>query len=198
MLFRIVLWGIGTLLVITSRVHARCQGQLTRDMTITVASRDGIARSFVFRNRRVSSHAGRSEDASMILTFPSASVGVQVLLARNAVLQICRGLTAKEIDLIGAPARVLWFYEMVIHYLPWRRPRYHKAPNAYIAHDPNSKAADRITREPAVQELDPGWTAAIAQREKTDIWRVAKGDLSPGRVPGFRYLAEIPAEALQE
>ena len=198
MLFRIVLWSIGTLLVIASRVHTRCQRQLTRDMTITIASRDGIARSYLFRDRRVSSHTGASEDASLVVTFPSTVVGVQVLLAPDAVLRICRGLTAKEIDLIGSPAHVLWFYEMVIHYLPWRRPRYHKAPDAYIVHDPNSKAVDRITREPVLLELDPTWTAAIEQREKIALWRVAKGELSPGRVPGFKHLAEIPTEALEK
>lgn len=192
MVFRTILWWIGALLATASRLHPRLRAQIARDMIVTVQSREGIARSFVFHDRRVSSYAGTSPHANLVVTFPNAAIGARILVARDAVLQIVRGLSAKEIEVTGAPTHLLWFYEMVTGYLPWRRPRYHIAPNAYTAPDPNGKVADRITREPPEAALDPACTDAVAQREKLELWRVAKGELSLGRVPGFKYVVDIP------
>jgi hypothetical protein len=197
MVFRIVLWSIGALLAITSRVHARTRAQIARDMIVTIGARGGAARSYVFRDRRVSSHAGHDPDAVMILTFASPAAGTRILLAEDAVLRIVRGLCAKEIELVGMPAHVLWLYEMVFGYVPWRRKRYHVAPHAYLVPDLHGKVADRITREPPQAELDPDWTAAHTQREKMEMWRVGKGELSEGRVPGFEYIVDLP-QAVQE
>ncbi len=198
MVFRIVLWSIGALLAITSRVHARTRAQIGRDMIVTIGARGGAARSYVFRERRVSSHAGHDPDAVMVLTFASPAAGARILLAEDAVLRIVRGLCAKEIELVGMPAHVLWLYEMVFGYVPWRRKRYYVAPNAYVAPDLNSKVADRITREPPQEKLDPNWTAAHTQREKMEMWRVGKGELSEGRVPGFEFIVDIPQDALEK
>lgn len=198
MLFRIILWSIGALLTLTSRVHARTRAQIARDMTVTLAAHGGAARSYVFKNRRVSSHAGRDPDATMILTFASPAAGARILLARDAVLRIVRGLCAKEIELVGMPAHVLWLYEMVFGYVPWRRKRYHVAPHAYVSPDPHGKVADRITREPPVPVLDPNWTDAHTQREKMEMWQVGKGELSSGRVPGFAHVVDIPRAATEK
>jgi hypothetical protein len=198
MIFRIILWSIGALLAVTSRVHARTRAQIARDMTVTLAARGGAARSYVFRNRRVSAHAGHDPDAIMILTFASPAAGARILLAEDAVLQIVRGLCTREIELVGMPAHVLWLYEMVFGYVPWRRKRYHVAPHATVAPDLNSKVADRITREPPQAQLDPNWTAAHTQREKMEMWRVGKGELSQGRVPGFAYIVDIPQAATED
>lgn len=192
MIFRMILWSIGALLAVTSRIHVRTRAQIARDMTLTVAARGGAARSFVFRNRRVSSHRGHAADASMILTFASPAAGARILLAEDAVGQIVRGLCSRDIALVGMPAHVLWFYEMVIGYLPWRRKRYHVAPHAYVMPDADSKVADRITREPPREELDPAWSAAHTQREKMEMWQVGKGSLSRGRIPGFAYIVDVP------
>jgi len=198
MVFRLVLWSIGALLALTSRLHARTRAQIGRDMTVTLAARNGAARSYVFRDRRVSSHAGHNPDAVMILTFASPAAGTRILLAQDAVLRIVRGLCTREIELVGMPAHVLWLYEMVFGYVPWRRQRYHVAPYAYVVPDPNGKVADRITREPPQAALDPDWTAAHTQRGKMEMWRVGKGELSAGRVPGFAYIVDLPATAAQE
>ena len=193
MVFRFILWSVGALLSIASRLNPRLRAQITRDMIVSIATRDGVARSYVFHDRRVSSHAGISNEAKLTLTFPSASVGTRIFLAPNAVEQIVEGLTMKDIELEGMPAHVLWFYEMVMAYLPWRKTRYKAAPNAYVVPDPQSKVADRITREPAERALDPNWTGAVAQREKLDMWQVGEGAPVPGRIPDFRYVVDIPA-----
>ena len=193
MVFRFILWSVGALLSIASRLNPRLRAQITRDMIVSIATRDGVARSYVFRDRHVSSHAGTSDEAKLTATFPSASVGTRIFLAPNAVEQIVEGLTSKDIELEGMPAHVLWFYEMVMAYLPWRKTRYTAAPNAYVEPDPQSKVADRITREPAEKTLDPNWAGAVAQREKLDMWRVGEGAPVPGRIPDFRYVVDIPA-----
>ncbi len=198
MVFRIILWGIGALLRVTSRVHARTRAQIGRDMTVTLAAHGGAARSYVFKDRRVAAHAGHDPNATMILTFASPAAGTRILLAEDAVLRIVRGLCTREIELVGMPAHVLWLYEMVFGYVPWRRKRYHVAPHAYVVPDLNGKVAERITREPPQEKLDPNWTAAHTQREKMEMWRVGKGELSQGRVPGFAYIVDIPHAATEE
>ena len=196
--FRIVLSSIGLLLAIASRVHSRTRAQIGRDMTVTIGSRGGPQRSYVFENRRVSSHAGGDPDAIMILTFPSSADAVRILLAKDAVLRIVRGLCTRDIELTGMPAHVLWLYEMVFGFVPWRRKRYYVAPNAYVAADPNGKVADRITREPPQAELDPGWADAHVQREKMEMWRVGKGAVSDGRIPGFEHIVDVPEPVMEK
>ena len=52
MTFRLVLWAAGVLLTLASRTSPRLRAQLARDMTVCIGSRDGVARSYVFRNRK--------------------------------------------------------------------------------------------------------------------------------------------------
>jgi len=153
MFFRVVLWSLGALLSVASRFDSRLRAQITRDMTAVVASRDGISRSYIFRNRRVSSHAGATPNPTLLLTFATPADGARILTAPDAVLRIVRGLAAKEIDLVGMPAHVLWFYEMAMGYVPWRRKRYHVAPNAYVAPDFNSVIAEHSFRIVATSPL---------------------------------------------
>lgn len=134
----------------------------------------------------------------MVLTFASPAAGTRILLAKDAVLRIVRGLCAREIELVGMPAHVLWLYEMVFGFVPWRRKRYYVAPHAYVVPDLNNKVADRITREPAREQLDPDWTAAHALLEKMEMWQVGKGELSQGRVPDFEFVVDIPQDALEQ
>ena len=75
MLFRLVLWVVGLLLAVASRASARLRKQLTRDMSVAIGSRDGVSRSYAFRNRRVSSHAGLEPDAHCTLLFPNCARG---------------------------------------------------------------------------------------------------------------------------
>lgn len=193
-----ILWFVGALLSIVSRLNPRLRAQITRDMIVSIATRDGVARSYVFHDRRVSSHTGPSREADLTLTFPSASVGTRIFLAPNAVEQIVDGLISNDIELKGMPAHVLWFYEMVMAYAPWWKTRYKAMPNAYVVPDPHSKVADRITREPAQKALDPNWTGAVAQREKLDMWRVGEGAPVPSKIPDFKYVVDIPETQVDE
>ena len=201
MIFRFVLWSVGLLLALASRVSPRLRAQLTRDMTISISSRDGVARSYVFRNRRVSSHPGLSPNAHCTLTFQTAVEGVRIFLAPDCIAQVVDGLALKKIELQGDPTSVLWFYEMVMADVPGRTRRsqlMRVMPDAYVAPNPNGKVADRITREPAVDSLDPTWTGAIAQREKLLIWQVGKGAPVSGKSKNFKPVVDIPDLAMEE
>jgi hypothetical protein len=198
MIFRLLLWCVAMTLWIASRTSRRLRAQLSRDMTVTIATRSGIARTYQFRNRRVSSRAGLSASADCLLTFPTAATGTRIFLASNAVEQIVAGMAAGDIVLRGLPAHVLWFYEMVMARAPWRSPQYLTMPDPYVTPDPHGKVADRITREPAQHAVDPRLTDAIAQREKLNIWRVGRRAPIPGRIDNFKHVVEVPTAAVQE
>jgi hypothetical protein len=167
------------------------RSQLTRNITLTIATKDGVSRSYLIRDRRVSSHPGPDPGASCIITFNTAAQASRIFLASNAIGQIVEGLSSREVELIGEATTVLWFYEMTMGLVPWRRPRAHVMPDAYVAHDPNSKVADRITREPAVEALDPAWTGAVAQREKLLMWRVAAGAEDEGKYVHHKIVVDV-------
>ena len=193
MTFRLVLWAAGVLLTLASRTSPRLRAQLARDMTVCIASRDGVARSYVFHNRRVSSHVGLTPGAHCTLTFQTAAEGARIFLARDCIALVVDGLGFRQIELQGDPASVLWFYEMVMAYVPGRTPRSHVMPNAYVAPNLTGKVADRITREPAVDGLDPAWTEAAAQREKLILWQVGRGAPVYGKSKNFKPVVDVPA-----
>ena len=198
MIFRMLLWLVGIQLSIASRLSARVRGQLARDMTIAVATRDGVARTYVFRGRRVSSYAGDLGTATFTVLFPSAAVGTRIFLAPDAIKQIVEGVASKDIELRGLPAHLLWFYELVMAFAPWRKTRYRAMPNAYVVPNPDSKVADRITREPAEASLDPNWSGAVAQREHLMMWKVGHGEPVADAIKDYRHVADIPAAARED
>ncbi len=197
MLFRLLLWIVGIRLAIASRTSARIRKQLTRDMSVAIGSRGSVSRSYVFHNRRVSSHTGLESDAHCTLLFQTATEGTRILLAPDCLAQIVNGLALKEIELKGDPTSILWFYEMVMAFVPGFVQPPHVMPGAYVKPNLQGKAADRITREPVAEALDPTWTAAVAQREKLLLWQVGKGASVPGKSKNFKPVLDVPASAME-
>ena len=198
MTFRFVLWAAGVLLTLASRLSPRLRAQLGRDMTICIGSRDGVARSYVFHNRQVSSQPVLTPGVHCMVMFQTAAQGARIFLAPDCIALLVDGLALKNIELQGDPTSVLWFYEMVMAYVPGRtrRPQVmHVMPDAYIAPNPTGKVADRITREPAVDTLDPAWTEAAAQREKLILWQVGRGAAVYGKSKKFKPVIDVPASA---
>ena len=194
MTFRLVLWAAGVLLALASRTSSRLRAQLARDMTICIGSRDGVARSYIFHNRRVSSHPVLTPGAHCMVMFQTAAEGVRIFLAPDCIALVVDGLALKKIELQGDPTSVLWFYEMVMAYVPGRsrRPQVmHVMPDAYVTPNLDGKVADRITREPAVDALDPAWTEAAAQREKLILWQVGCGAPVYGKSKNYKPVIDV-------
>ena len=191
MTFRFVLWAMGVLLAVASRTNQRLRSQLARDMTIVIGTKDGVARSFVIENRRISSHAGSASNRECSITFKTASQGARIFIAVDAIGQIVDGLASGEIEVQGQAAVVVWFYELTIAFMPGRKGRSQVMPDAYTVHDPDAKVANRITREHAVRTLDPAWTGAVAQREKLLIWQVGRGANPEGRFENYKIVVDV-------
>ncbi len=134
--FRFVLWTLGMLLAAGSRVSTRVQSQLGRDFVFVAASNDGVARSYVFKNRRVTSQPGAAEGARCTVRFRTAAIGTVILLAPNTIDRIVDGLGAGDVECDGQAAYVLWFYELAMGLSPLRRVPRDPWPNAYVTHDP--------------------------------------------------------------
>ena len=173
--FRIVLWTLGVLLAAGSRASARVRSQLGREFALVVESADGVARTYFIEKRRVSSRSGATPGARCTLRFRTAAIGTAILLASNAADRIFDGLRSGDVECEGQAAYVLWFYQLAMGLNPLQRRPRQTWPDAYVVHDPGRKAAKRITREPAVDELDPSWSAAHRQREKLLLWEVGRG-----------------------
>lgn len=191
MFFRFLLLCVGMLLKLTCVVRPRMRAQLGRNMVVAIGSRDGVWRTYVFDNRRVSSLQGRSSEAHSTLIFSTSGQGARILLARDGVAQIMEGLALRNIDVEGDLPAILWFYEMVMAYVPGRnRSSHRKLPEAYIKPDPGGKVSDLITRESATGELDPEWTQAAEQRSRIVLWEVGCGAEVPGKAPAFMHIVD--------
>ena len=195
MSFRIVLWFIGLALAVASRFSARVRSQLARDMTIVVASADGVARSYVMQDRRVSSRAGANENARATLRFRSAGLGTRILLAPDTIGRIVDGLETGDVECIGQASIIMWFYQLVMGLNPLSPNPRDVWPNCYTAHDPNLKAADRITVEPPVDDLEGERSAAHAQRDKVLLWQVGLGGPVTGNFPRHKIVVPLEPEA---
>ena len=178
-MLRVLLAVMGSLLAIASRTSAGFRRAITRDLVIEIATDDGVAHHFVFRGGRASSHAGRAAAADCVLRFATASQAVRTLLARHTVSHLVAGLLDGTVSVRGNPFHLLWFADLAQQIVPTAaRLRWSTPPNAYVAPNPALAAAKRITREPAVSALDPGWTEAARAREKLVMIRVAAGEPS--------------------
>lgn len=194
MIFRTVLWAIGLLLAVASRTNKRVQGQLARDFTFVAESKDGVARSYVMRNRRVSSHPGADPSARCTVRFRTGWIGTSILLGPYTVGRIVEGLGTGDVEIDGEAAYVLWFYELVVGLGPVRRNPPENWPGRYAEPDPNLKASNRITREPALPELDPASAAAREQRANTILWAVGAGADPWGKVKTHKIVVDMPNE----
>ncbi len=198
MVLRFLLWCVGIRLAIANRFSSRLRAQLTRNIILTVNTKEGVSRSYIFRERCVYSHVGISPQANCTLTFVSAAQGARIFLASNAIELIVDGLGKKLIELQGDPTGVLWFYEMVFGFLPWRKTPSYTMPDSYVTPNPNGKVADRITREPVLDELDPSWTGAVRQREKLVVWQVGKGASVSNKPINFKHVVDVSLDTLDE
>ncbi len=179
--FRLVLAVLGLGLVMACRLSRHFREQVTRTLVVQVGSRDGVFHHYRFRPRALSSHLGRASAPDLSLTFDTARQGWLTLLHPHAIGKIIEALQARKATYTGNAVLVLWFYALTRFVLPIGRTRRDRValPGSFIAPNPDSAVASRITREPAVQELDPDWKPAHIQRNKMALIKASRGEPFP-------------------
>ena len=177
-MFRGTLAFLGLALCVACRASSRFRSQVAHPRTVYIGSADGVHRVFYFTPRAVSSRAGRIENPSVGLCFDNAWLGIVTLLSPCAVGRIVNALLDRAAEYEGNAVLVLWFFALTRFVLPIGRtaPLKSPPPDAYIAHDPNSKVASRIVREPPASKLDPAWTAAHARHAQMVMPRGSAGE----------------------
>ena len=181
MALRVLLWALGVLMASAGRRSDRFRRQLTRDVILEIVSDDGVARHYTVRNRRVISRSGRTNNSDCTLRFATATQGFSTLIARNANARMIEGLLDGSIRIEGRMPLLLWFQGLIQRVAPaapaLRLPA--TPPDAYRTPSSSPEVSRFITREPAVSELDPEWTHAIAARRKLQMIRAAAGEPIP-------------------
>ena len=177
-LFRITLVTLGMGLKLARAFSAGFRSQLAHPRTVQIGSAEGVWRHYVFSRRKVSSRAGRIERPDVGLCFDHAGLGLIILTSPQAVGRIVRALLDETATYEGNAVLVLWFFGLTRYVLPFGRSRPLAAPlpDPYTVHDPNSKVASRIVREPIADELDPDWAAAHDRRAQMVMPRGSAGE----------------------
>jgi hypothetical protein len=173
MFFRILLWFLGVVMALASRLSSRFRAQIGRDITIELRSQDGVARQFLFRNRTVSSRAGSPCNADCVLCFDTAWFGFRTLFSPRAVENLFQGMVDERIRVTGRGTVLPWFGFLVLSLIPFGpRARLQRTPpHAYTKPNSSADVERRIVREPAVDDLDPTWKNAHVQTKKLPLRR---------------------------
>lgn len=193
MLFRLLLASLGIALSLASRMSGRVAGQLSRDMTIVLWSKN-IARAFIIKNRKISSTTSIPAEAKLKVGFSTPMVGVRIFLASNTIDQIVDGFGNGEVICEGEAAHLLWFYQLAVGLLPGHINKQEHWPDSYTEPNYEHKASDRIIREPALEMLDPACTDAHLQREKTILWQVGRGRTPWGKVVDHQIVVDLDSQ----
>lgn len=180
-LLRILLSVLGALLVVGGRVSRRFRAQVTRDVVIEVTSADGFAHHYAFtgRTRTVRSRRGTAQGgADLAVRFDTALLGFLTLARTDAIGKVVRLIHQGRVTYTGNAVYVLWFWSLTRMVLPLGRERRQRAPlpGSLLAPDPSSAVADRITREPATDVLDPAWTDAHIAHRRIPLVRGSNGE----------------------
>lgn len=176
--FRVLLGALGLVLTAASRWSSAFRRQLTRDVVIELRSDDGVARHFVFRDRRATSRVGRAESPDCAIRFATATQGFEALSAPDGPRRLVAGLLEGTVTIEGRATIVPWFQGLVPAAIPLmpvlRLPA--TPPHPYVRPGASPAVAKRITIEPAADALDPAWTNAAVARTRLVMMRVAAGE----------------------
>lgn len=180
-----LLTGLGVLMALASRRVHRFRRQVTRDLLLEIRSEDGARQQYRLHaaTRRLTLPRGSSERAECTLIFPTARVGLRALVSRRAIARIVEDMNVGRTRIEGNPALLLWFHGLSRIVAPIGSTRRPRRPAPVPIRDPERDApwAQRIIREPSVQELSREWPAAWVAREKLLQIRAAAGErLPPG------------------
>lgn len=176
-LFKMVLATLGQGMELACRSSETFRRQLARELIIEVGSADGVAHHYAFALRSVTSHVGAVAAPTVALKFANARQGLLALASKQAVGRIVHALIEGGAELRGNAVILLWFYGLTRFVLPYSKvgPLAEPLPDGYVAHNPKSLVASRITLEPAVTELDANWHGAHQRRATMAMIRSSAG-----------------------
>jgi ubiquinone biosynthesis protein UbiJ len=123
MKFRLLLWMLGLLMVRASRRNPAFQQQLAgKDLAFQLQTLDGkVARHFVVKDQRISSHSGLVAEPAFAISFKDAAFGFATLQAKNKQLAFMQGIQDKDIQIKGNPGLVIWFQGLMKYLKPRKR-----------------------------------------------------------------------------
>jgi hypothetical protein len=180
-----LLTTLGVLMALASRRVDRFRRQVTRDLLLEIRSDDGARQQYrlLAATRRLTLPRHPVPRAECTLTFPSARVGLRILISRRAIGRLVEDMNFGGTRIDGNPVLMLWFHGLTRIVAPigsTRRPR-HPAPVPVRAPELHAAYASRIIREPPVSELSRDWPEAWAARGKLRQLRAPAGErLPPG------------------
>lgn len=80
-----------------------------------------MARHFVVKDQRVTSHGGPASDPAFSLGFRDAAYGYATMTAKNKQLAFMQGVQDKHIQIQGNPALVMWFQGLTRYLKPKKK-----------------------------------------------------------------------------
>lgn len=124
MKFRLLLWILGRMMTKASKTNPAFQQQLNgKDLTFMLHTFDGkVARHFVVKNNRLTSHSGVAPEPAFSLGFKDAAFGYNTMQAKNKQLAFMQGIQDKNIQIQGDTMLVIWFQGLMKYLMP-RKPK---------------------------------------------------------------------------
>ena len=182
-LLQLLLLTLGQGLAFASRIRPSVRSQVTRTLTFEISTDDGVVRQWHFDppQRRITTRAGRLRPSTNALRFPSSGAALRILLSPHRERLIVEGIQHGTIRIEGALFAVYWFLGLTRKVIAIGRENGPRGPlpDPYTRHDPNSNGSEQILIEPAIDHLDPTWTAAWEQRAKLLGVRATTGERMP-------------------
>lgn len=181
MLLRVLLSVLGRLMVAASRRSRAFQSQCTRDLVLQITAGERVAHHFIFGRRTLASGPGTVPGPEVTLAFDTAWHGFLALSSPRAVHHIVQAMQSGRAKVSGNPALLLWFFALTRIVVPLGRQRPFRSPppDAFLAPDPASAVADRITRWAPAERIDPAWANGAAQHQKMAMPRGSAGEPIP-------------------
>jgi hypothetical protein len=182
-LLRVVLGLFGVVLPLASRWDPVLHRQITRSLVFDITTYDGVARRWSFDGprRRVHSTTVTADEPDHALRFATSGQALATLLSTRTVDRVVAGVVTERMRIEGSAFVVIWFHGLtrrIVRIGRQRGPRV-RPPGAYLRPDPSLDGEETITREPAVTELDPTWTAAWSARATLWMPRGGAGEPMP-------------------
>ena len=196
MRFKLLLFFLGLILSVASRLSARLRGQLSRDMTVIIASYDGVARAFTVLDRKISTfeYVFPPRRRSRCTLGPRLSVSAY----SSPPMRLTKSSTASAQAMLCARARQrIYCGSMNLRWAYY--PGVRSLSTFGQIHIPRpiktTKSPTALFANPRSRSLDPASLDGHKQREKTILWGVGRGATPWGKVKGHKIVVELDASA---